>query len=184
VCIELAIHRLAPGFVPFHKPWCNRILRNLRNLGMVAEDGPWFSGRSVPLGSMFHPPRHRRWPHRGRSLLLANPPQTALIYSPELGVFDVASVCFSLRRGRVISSGVFDVVDVADAVPEVNGSGWALARRRAVCSGPVTGRERGTAQTGRASRWASRDASCVEPCVDYGLDDDCGRLRARPGERW
>jgi hypothetical protein len=32
-------------------------------------------GRSVLLGSMLRPPRHRRWPHRGRSLLLANPPQ-------------------------------------------------------------------------------------------------------------
>src|ERR1035437_8274197 len=54
------------------------MLSNLRNLGMAAEDGPWFSGRSVLLGSMLRPPRHRRWPHRGRSLLLANPPRTAL----------------------------------------------------------------------------------------------------------
>jgi len=54
------------------------MLWNLRNLGMAAEDGPWFSGRSVLLGSMLRPPRHRRWPHRGRSLLLANPPRTAL----------------------------------------------------------------------------------------------------------
>src|ERR1035437_6675492 len=53
------------------------LLSNLRNLGMAAEDGPWFSGRSVLLGSMLRPPRHRRWPHRGRSLLLANPPRTA-----------------------------------------------------------------------------------------------------------
>jgi hypothetical protein len=79
-------------------------------------------------------------------------PVTTLISSPESGVFDVASVCFSLRRGRVIFSGVFDVVDVADADPEVHGSGLALARRRAVRTEPVTGRERGTAQTGRASR--------------------------------
>src|ERR1035441_8531701 len=27
------------------------------------------------LGSMLRPPRHRRWPHRGRTLLLANPPR-------------------------------------------------------------------------------------------------------------
>src|ERR1019366_7891801 len=53
------------------------MLSNLRNLGMAAEDGPWFSGRSVLLGSMLRPPRQRRWPHRGRSLLLANPPRTA-----------------------------------------------------------------------------------------------------------
>jgi hypothetical protein len=86
---------------------------------------------------------------------LANPPQTALIYSPESGVFDVASVCSSLRRGRVISSGVFDVVDVADADPEVHGSGLALARRRADRTEPVTGNERGSAQDDRASRGAS-----------------------------
>src|SRR5450759_2963708 len=55
------------------------MLSNLRNLGMAAEDRPWFSGRSVLLGSMLRPPRHRRWPHRGRSLLLANPPRTARV---------------------------------------------------------------------------------------------------------
>jgi len=115
---------------------------------------------------------------------MANPPQRALIFSPEWSVFDVASVTFSLRRGRVISSGVLDVFDVADADPEVHGGGLALARRRAVRSEPVTGHERGSAQDGRASRWASRDTSCVEPCVGYELDDHCGRLRARPGGRW
>src|ERR1035437_1289998 len=96
------------------------ISSNLGNWGMAAEDGPCLSSRSVPLRSMFDPSRHRRWPHRGGSLLLANPPQSALIYSPELGVFDVAGVCFSLRRGPVISSGVLDMVDVADADLEVN----------------------------------------------------------------
>src|ERR1039458_6095518 len=51
------------------------MLSNLRTVGMAAEDGPRLNVRSVPLGCMHHPPRHRRWPHRGRSLLLANPPQ-------------------------------------------------------------------------------------------------------------
>ena len=53
-----------------------------------------------------------------RSLPLANPPQTALIYSPDSGVFDVVSVCFSLRRGRVIASGARDAFDVATAVAD------------------------------------------------------------------
>jgi hypothetical protein len=57
-----------------------------------------------------HPPP--RLPHSGKS--------GGLIYSPELGVFDVASVTFSLRCGLVISGGVFDVADVADADLEVN----------------------------------------------------------------
>src|SRR5665213_2651516 len=58
---------------------------------VAAEDGPWFSGRSVLLGSMLRPPRHRRWPHRGRSLLLANPPRTALEGHP-------------VRRARTVRS--------------------------------------------------------------------------------
>src|ERR1035437_10995830 len=53
------------------------ISSNLGNWGMAAEDGPCLSRRSVPLRSMFDPSRHRRWPHRGGSLLLANPPQSA-----------------------------------------------------------------------------------------------------------
>src|ERR1035437_8641023 len=53
------------------------ISSNLGNWGMAAEDGPCLSRRSVPLRSMFDPSRHRRWPHRGGSLLLANPPQSS-----------------------------------------------------------------------------------------------------------
>ena len=42
------------------------MLSNLGTEGMTAEDGPRFSGRSVPLASMLHPPRRRRWPrHEG-----------------------------------------------------------------------------------------------------------------------
>src|ERR1700722_10925240 len=94
-------------------------------------------------------------------------PRTALIFSPLEGVFDVASVCFSLRRGRVISSGVLDVVHVPDADPEVHGGGLALPLGRAVRSEPVTGHKRGSGQDGQASRWASRGTRCVEPCVGY-----------------
>ena len=81
-------------------------------------------------------------------MLLANPSQSALIYSPELGVFDVAGVCFSLRRGRVISSGVLDVVDVADADLEVNARRVTFAQSQDVRSMAVVGREPEPAQGG------------------------------------
>ena len=45
-------------------------------------------------------------------------PIPALIFSPIEGVFDVVSVCFSLRRGRVIASGALDAFDVATAVAD------------------------------------------------------------------
>jgi len=75
-------------------------------------------------------------------------PLPALISSPLRGVFDVASVWFSLRRGRVISSGVFDVVGVADADPEVNGSRVTFAQSQDVRSMAVVGREPEPAQGG------------------------------------
>jgi len=49
------------------------MLRNLRTEGMATEDGPWLSGRSVPLGSMLHPSRHRRWRRFMRSALRRDP---------------------------------------------------------------------------------------------------------------
>jgi len=45
------------------------------DLVVAAEDGRWFSGRSRTAGINACPPTARRWPHRGRSLLTANPPQ-------------------------------------------------------------------------------------------------------------
>ena len=48
----------------------------------------------------------------------ANCHRPALISSPESGVFDVASVCFSLRRGLVISSGARDAFDEAIAMTD------------------------------------------------------------------
>ena len=56
---------------------------------------------------------------------------------------------FRLRRGRVISSGVLDVFDVADADPEMNGCGVAIGAEAAVRSELVTGHERGSARDGR-----------------------------------
>jgi hypothetical protein len=50
------------------------------------------------------------------------------------GVFDVASEWVLLRRGRVISSGVLDVFDVAGADPEMNGCGVAIEAEAAVRS--------------------------------------------------
>ena len=44
-------------------------------------------------------------------------PGSALIFSPDSGVFDVADEGFSLRRGRVISSGVTDVVHASLRLP-------------------------------------------------------------------
>jgi len=71
---------------------------------------------------------YARSPLEQATRVSAATPRTALISSPSRGVFDVASVCFLLRRGRVISSGVFDVADVADADPEMNG--WGVRRWR------------------------------------------------------
>ena len=107
-------------------------------------------------------------------------PSTALISSPFKGVFDVASACFSLRAGRVISSGVFDEADVADIDPEVHGNGVALARRRTGRSEPVTEWSEDPLTMAQASRWALRDTNCVEPCHGRVPDEHCGRLRARP----
>ena len=49
---------------------------------------------------------------------LRNCPTAALISSPLRGVFDVASVCLSLRRGLVISSGVRGAFDVATTMTD------------------------------------------------------------------
>jgi hypothetical protein len=95
-------------------------------LGAIAIDHEAARSSCEPSRRLEAVKRRCNWPGPpGKSAT----PRTALISSPLEGVFDVASVCFSLRRGLVISSGVSDVADVADAVPEVNGSGWALASR-------------------------------------------------------
>ena len=43
-----------------HKTWVYLMLSNRQTGGMAAQDGPWFSGRYVQLGSAVHPLRHRR----------------------------------------------------------------------------------------------------------------------------
>ena len=102
-------------------------------------------------------------------------PLPALISSPFGGVIDVASVCFSLRGGRVISSGVFDVVDVADADLEMNSCDVDIGAQAAVRSELVTGLS--AVPLGMAGHHAGLGVtSCVGPCVGSQPDHRRGRL--------
>ncbi len=76
-------------FLVVDEAWA--ILSNLRTVGMAAEDCPWLGGHSVRLESTHALRRHHRQPHRGRTLLSANPPQSGT--SELLGIAAVRQLC-------------------------------------------------------------------------------------------
>jgi hypothetical protein len=161
--------------------------RWLREVSTVAAyRDRWHIEGQGPLGPAPDRANHEQTAQRAKALsagkwarAISTPaviqPNTALISSPFGGVIDVASVCFSLRGGRVIPSGVFDVVDVADADLEMNSCDVDIGAQAAVRSELVTGLS--AVPLGMAGHHAGpRVTSCVGPCVGSQPDHRRGRL--------